>query len=405
MEHKKMNLARSTHIREIYLAIYRWFENPNKSFVACFREVLMPSTLEYIKENNFSVRDYMNHCFGICYDNAVMQTYSYLYELIKANYNPSDVSRISDLKKLKNQIVQGTDSLNYDQFLKLIRQGLAHNDDELSEPNIVITDDDDFIFKSRQFKNNFITAKASDMLELLSFFMTSTVENYKNEFFIAHKLPETIDCKTNQSINSIIKLFSLIDQKELETDENQESVLSELVEDYKNGLFILNSDLCYYYPFKANNQNLARHTVALTQLFETLYKNRDKCLSDGILTSLHMENSSKQFFAGLDSDRDYLSTLAHSEMYNLLTCIPPNKLQAVLDAIDIQIPANKLRNAFMHGTFFFDRVNSFCLYDGKKKTEQSLAHVGNISILDIYRIIDFIQVDRFKDVYSESEKY
>jgi hypothetical protein len=405
LEHKKTNLARSTHIREIYSAIYRWFENPNKTFVASFREVLMPNTLEYIKENNFSVRDYMNHCFGICNDNAVMQTYSYLYELIKENYNPSDLSGIKDLKKLKNQIIQGTDPLNHDQVLKLIRQGLAHNDDEVNTPNIIITDNDDFVLKSRQFKNNFITINASDMLDLLSFFMTSAVENYKQEFFIAHKLPETIGCKTAHNISSVIKLFSLIDQQEVKADENQEAAMIELVDDYKNGLFILNSDLSYYYPFKANNQNLARHTVALTHLFETLYKNRDKCLNDGILTSLHVGNNTKDFFIGLDCDRDYLATLAHSEMYNLLTCIPPSKLQSVLDAIDIQIPANKLRNAFMHGTFFFDRVNSFCLYDGKKKTEQSLAHVGNISILDIYRIIDFVQVDRFKDVYNEPEKY
>ena len=209
MEHKKTNLARSTHIREIYSAIYRWFENPNKTFVACFREVLMPNTLEYIKENNFSVRDYMNHCFGVCYANAVMQTYSYLYELIKDNYNPSDITKINEFKKLKNQIIQGTDSLNHDQILKLIRQGLAHNDDELNAPNISIRDNGDFVLKSRQFKNNFITISASDMINLLSFFMTSAVKNYKQEFVIAHKLPETIDCKSSQDINAIIKLFSL----------------------------------------------------------------------------------------------------------------------------------------------------------------------------------------------------
>ena len=404
MEHKKTNLARSSHIREIYLAIYKWFENPNKTFVACFREVLMPNTLEYIKENNFSVRDYMNHCFGICYANAVMQTYSYLYELIKDNYNPSDIAQNNECKKFKNQILQGTDSLNYDQLLKLIRQGLAHNDDELNAPNIIITDNGDFVLKSRQFKNSFITISASDMINLLSFFTTSAVKNYKQEFVIAHKLPETIASKSMQDINAVVKLVSLIDQQELRVDKNQETALKEMIDDYKNGVYISNNDLCYYYPFKANNQNLARHTVALTQLFETLYKNRDKCFNDGILNSLHNGRESKYFFIGLESDRDYLATLAHSEMYNLLTCVPPNKLQVVLDELNIQIPANKLRNAFMHGTFFFDRIMSFCLYDGKKKTEQSLTHVGNIEIPEIYNIIDLVQSDRFKDIFNEAEK-
>lgn len=405
MEHKKTNLARSTHIREIYSAIYRWFENPNKTFVACFREVLMPNTLEYIKDNNFSVRDYMNHCFGVCNANAVMQTYSYLYELIKDNYNPSDFTKINEFKKLKNQIIQGTDSLNHDQILKLIRQGLAHNDDELNEPNISITDNGDFVLKSRQFKNNFITISASDMINLLSFFMTSAVKNYKQEFVIAHKLPETIDCKSSQDINAIIKLFSLIDQQEIRADKNQETALKEMIDDYKNGVYISNNDLCYYYPFKANNQNLARHTVALTYLFETLYKNRDKCFNDGILNSLHMGNDTKYFFIGLDNERDYLATLAHSEMYNVLTCVPPNKLQSVLDVLEIQISANKLRNAFMHGTFFFDRIMAFCLYDGKKKTEQMLTHIGNIDIPEIYNIIDLVQSDRLKDIYNEPEKF
>ena len=403
MEHKKTNLARSTHIREIYSAIYKWFEKPNKTFIACFREVLMPNTLEYIKENNFSVRDYMNHCFGICYANAVMQTYSYLYELIKDNYDPSDISKIQDFKNLKKQIIQGTDNLNYDQLLKLIRQGIAHNDDELNAPNIVITDNGDFILKSRQFQNNSIIISASDLLNILSFFMSSTVANYKQEFIIAHKLPETINCEFITNVKELIKLYSLIDNKEISADKSQENALIEMINDYKNGLYIGNNDLCYYYPFKANNQNLARHTVALTHLFGQLYSNRDKCFNDGILTPLHNGKDTKHFFVGLDSTRDYLATLAHSEMYNLLTCVPPIKLQSVLESQDIQLPANKLRNAFMHGTFFFDRTKSFCLYDGKKKNEQLLTHVGNIGIPEIYSIIDIAQSSRFKDVFSEPE--
>ena len=196
-----------------------------------------------------------------------------------------------------------------------------------------------------------------------------------------------------------------IDDGEIIIDGKDVTLGFDNLDDYKNGVYISNNDLCYYYPFKVNNQNLARHTVALTYLFETLYKNRDKCFNDGILNSLHMGNDTKYFFIGLDNERDYLATLAHSEMYNVLTCVPPNKLQSVLDVLDIQIPANKLRNAFMHGTFFFDRIMAFCLYDGKKKTEQMLTHIGNIDIPEIYNIIDLVQSDRFKDIYNEPEKF
>ena len=400
MNQLEKNLERSACVRYISMAIYRWVANPDKPFVVCFREVLPSGMTNHIKQKNMSVRDYMNHCFGICYAQTTMQTYSYLYELIKQNYNAADLSQQRELKNLKNKIVTGTDNLNYDGLLNLIRQGLAHNNDEFAVPNIEIDDSGDFIFKSRQFADNIVKVSAQDVFNLLQIYMNSAIKHYKEEYVIASNLNLCKNVDKIKQSNSFIKLYRTDSKQEILPDANQEKVLLNLIADYKGGVAITDQNLSFYYPFKANYQNNAKNAVAMTLLFKHLYNNRANTLNDGTLRTL-IKSDDSQFFKGLDANTDFLAVLVNSELYNLLTCVPHNKIQPILDELHINIPSNKLRNSIMHGTFFFDKDRSFCLYDGKKKTEQSLSHVGNISMPEIYEIINRIQIDRHYKILRE----
>jgi len=67
-----------------------------------------------------------------------------------------------------------------------------------------------------------------------------------------------------------------------------------------------------------------------------------------VLEKMINEKNALLSFAGLEADKDFLVSILVSQIYDLLTCVTPQKLQTVLDELNIEIKANKFRNAIRY---------------------------------------------------------
>ena len=381
-----------------------WRENPDMSFRRIFRLNFNQSILSSKPLKSDTLLDL---AITNTLSNLVRQTFVTNYEYLRHNI---DDKMSAKLKNIRNQTSDNSSNLNTTKFMDAIRQSLAHNDLSNEIPNWKLNNE----FKIEiNFKGQTFTFDLFQFHTLMNEFLILKKQRFYSNFEINQDNLSKMIFKrklSTKNIHECIKIYENIKTNELyELDTHQCSALinlftsdekispiSHLIQIADNNYFI-SQKLC---PLKHN----AGHISYLNNLcFRSLIKLRNNYISRQNYLDASEDFEYDVNLIDETNDGDARSKLLHfiqteniafevtlltNAMFTMFSISSPNSLAKYFNEYDIDI--NRLRNALMHGRYFYDCKAGFEFYDGK--TNSTLEHVATLSVNQIFSAVGkFIQ--------------
>lgn len=378
------NLMTNMYTLQLCDTLITWEQNREKSFLRCWKDTLSKSShVHFVEEDGGEIdasekvgRELLDKFVKFISNFVLAQSFAYAYENINKNYKQFKGADKVAFAKLKSKFLEG--NLNNDQILKVIRQSMAHNNDE-GNPNYEfdpITGKFTFHLKDSAEK---ITLSGDDLLEVLSIY-TKNVEEIKQDEFCVYVDWEDVFANKNAKGKDVILLSKKDSDEYFVPDLHQQVVLDRLLGRMRVGQFHVKRDNIYFYPFKEGSYVNCLKSAGAYILLRELYVGRGKDLhefleGDRIKGNIVLEECCTM--------GDFASLLMSNVLFQICASTPPSVLQDCIENINPKLNMQRIRNAVMHGTFFYDKEESFNFYDGKVKCEDTLTYVGSLSFADI----------------------
>ena len=115
-----------------------WILHPEKSFFACYKEILNTGDLLHyhvfdsdgneITDKRAIERYLLSEHIMAVLDSVSSQIFCYFYENIRKNYDQALTENKNTFQKIKSNAIKGK-NLNNDQILDTIRQAIAHKNE------------------------------------------------------------------------------------------------------------------------------------------------------------------------------------------------------------------------------------------------------------------------------------
>ena len=372
-------------------ALMLWEKKNKKSFLTCWREALEESSSFgfYAPESHKEVKMPKNFerialKAGVdrVTDFVALQSFSYLYEVLKDNHKEFDGDDKNYFEKFKNEIVSNSnDNLeDVDKIIRAIRNSLAHND----ESGIARVEYEPF---ERQFTIHFnnmqesITLYGYQLFKLMEVLSRNVVESQSQQHVLMPSL--LIDYDIDEPVEKLFRLVDVEKEKLVPPDEHQKEALSGILDRIRSGAFYPNYRLNLFYPFKGNAWNNSVKISSLMVFIRDLQN-----LKDFDRAGFERRENYSKYYALDDCTcaLDEVSLFMSNMLFILCANNKADVLQSCVEDIDNSLNMRRIRNSVIHGTFFHDKKNGFHFYDGKKKTEDDLSYVGYLSFDNIVNL-------------------
>lgn len=387
---KVFNVVSGIYTALLASTLQVWKNNPHKSFLACWKDVLMScdgitfsnneSKSEMVKKYG---RDMLAEAVGYSSNFAVAQAFAYANELVSKNYTQFEGEDRKAFANLKRSFLEG--NLNNDQILKVIRQSMAHNTDE-GRPNFYYdSTNQKFVF---QLNNNkeVITISPEQLTDVMGLYLKNMVSKKESEYMILLKLKDILEGKSSKDSEQI-QLISKKDKKFITPDEYQKETLAMLSNYIKCRQFVPKQQNLYFYPYKENSFTNCLKSLGTKYFLQKIYCGRMKGMDE-----FFDENNFQSLPAFEDccNIQDYSSFIFANLIFQIFSTTPPSVIQECFESINPDINVQRIRNAIMHGTYFYNKNDRFVFYDGREKQEDKLTFVGTLCFEEVYLLLDRI---------------
>lgn len=407
MDNKIMNDNRYSLLMQLFFfeSLVKWKHMPSTRLIHH-----LPDNI--VKTKNTLLRNMVTYANR----SLITQYFVYLYELLDGNFDESLKNNKNEFSKMKFKIDTNGNlkSVNAKQLLDIIRQSFAHNNDSNPIPNWQWDKGNNIIIHKKQ-KNNTIEFKIHiiDLLNLANLYINNHIDNPRTAVGIsAVKLYNAI--KQNRlNVSNIHKYVDALDNKtktHLPLDKQQKNALYNFFVKMSNGLTdtmikhgihpYKASFLSTKYPFKCNACNNAINTQIVLEMISLL--DNPNYTRNEFLRYVCDKKVMKEKSLDVAELEDYLgraerfeACIASNILFNIFAYMDPLEIQQYLKNRE-DLNFNKVRNAIMHGRFYYNYGIGFNFYDGrinKKDKEKSLAelekditYVGTLTMIDIVNL-------------------
>jgi len=377
---KNKNIMYSNRI--LRCLIESWMFNPDKTFLSIYKtfaynnlsDQFYAGGVKHGVSSGDIERAFLKGALQLSSTNVTAQIYLYVYENIFKNYNNLSQAEKTAFQNLKNIFLQGV-NINNDQILKIIRQAIAHNNDLMADPNYNYDiKKEKFVFHLKDSLETKITISNEELIKVISLYInnikTIPYEDFQLEIW-------------KEKNKNILHLRQKSTGEIIEPDNNQLKVLQFLTGEIKNGHINENQKVLLLYPFKNSSFVNLLKLLDLQVIINNLYKYRTKTFREFMEVLCDNKKISLSRFEHLTHSGDILSLFDSNLLFQVFSTSKQDGMQEVLSSISTEIDINKVRNAIMHGTYFYDRDQDIVFYDERKKDEKILKNVGKMSLEQI----------------------
>lgn len=385
---KQSNVMSILQLQLLIESLVKWADCSDKGFIACWKNNL--KTSKYVSFDVDSTKEEWIKCHGRdllktitthISNQAIVQAFVYAYESINKNYLQFQGEEKQEFAKLRKRAIQG--NLNNDQILNVIRQSIAHNDDE-GTPNYS-ADLENGIFRfSLRGSSESIEITTEDMLKTLTYYITNIIDQKKEDLGVFYNFSAILN-NQNKDIEDLIVLCQR-DGETISPDEHQKNALRHVIQNIQLGNAKL-STAYRNYPFRNNNFNNSMNALALNSFMSLLNDCRGKNLSEMFDSSIAKNNLVLSTFTRLSEP---LSLLFSNLLFTIFSSTNTKAIEQCSSVVGIHGDMRRVRNAIMHGTFYYDNKEGFEFYDGKRKVEQELEYVASLSFNEIRKLAQVI---------------
>lgn len=340
----------------------------------------------------------------------------------------------------ENVIVEGGDGLTNYNFIKLIRNTFAHNNELEQKPQLTFFEDE---------REGYIKFKIEDPLQGIKIVIGpedmdnlcyAIIENTSSE----HIPGSTLAIRTRRLKNSLLgnyfdpqKINRYIQELkgeelcDLKLDENQErAILNYFKDGYDCGgeycvkvlgenapitIDLLNTALVNtIFPRTNNAVSMAlKNHISINAIYGQIRKNPNMTYNDILTTFGIMSNSEDEEEKNFGTTASYLLVSPQSvflEISTALTTILSNRdtedLEEEYQSDFEDGTLRHIRNALMHGTYFYDFDKSLQIYDGQRK----LKFITSLDGVKVLSKTQELALKRWKDTMkfkteNSDEKY
>jgi len=394
----------------IHDAIVLWYKNPNKSFMDCFKYTM--SCRGFMWEENDKILDLdptrtLIKVIDALNTTIIAQIVCYAFEIAKESKD-RDESRCS-FKSKKNIIVSEDIESDF-QLLNFIRNAISHNDDFKEKVQYSFSQNERFLTftSNREGKENSkVIIGKHELVCFLSDYILSF--NDLNGFSIKPEinLDKVYSNEAIDKVEEFIGLRSKANGELLIPDENQISVLKNIVE-YLRGHKV-ESLKCveYRYPYKQNVFNNYLRAYDFYYLITGIYRNRYSTYSQYMKFLINF--GTYYDMADIVQKQDIAGMFIINRMFQSFSSSSTKDLDNFSKLFDYN-SFNKIRNSIMHGTYYKDFEGNFYFYDAPrgKKTEEKLKCIDKLSIekfREMDRSISFSKAIEYDQRLTDQERY
>lgn len=379
-----------------------WETNPQDTFFTCWKRALDNYTVlvsikdrEQINMPDDYAEIVLKKNASIFADFVIAQAFTYSYEFINKSFADLEGTNKQAYEKIKKQILR--ENISDEKILRVIRNALAHNND-----TGITRWDYNVLYHTFSFNfNNNNQAVVLDKRQL-----AKLIEIAGNHFMQWHTKKYIVEPDfwlffpfSSKSSDELLKLVDRKNGKVIQADEHQKEVLDEIVDEIRFAGFRPNFDLNLFYPFKSNACNNSAKMGALSILMKDLMDFKD-CNFDDFSKKYRAKNYT--VLDDYDSTTNIVSLFMTSLLFQLCSNTPNAVLNECIKGVKDDIKMSSVRNAIVHGTFFYDKDVGFHFYDGKEKDESKLKYVGYLNFLDIVNLKE--NISKYKFATDENVK-
>lgn len=413
---RSQNRLKLVYMRDFVLSYMKWEANPEKSFTSIFREELKATGLY---KSSLDMRKLIKEIEVYLETSLFMQAFVCFKELIKdGNFDKSLKKGGYDFKKIKTQIdVDGVEkTTNSQQLISIIREAIAHNDDNLIS-NWFVEDNKICITSKKDKMGNRHNIKISltNMVQLMLLYLANIDWSHydTNEIKVSvNKLKRAIKEQTLTKAQ-VGNIFNAMRQKsgKQEMDDYQKNAMFNCLTKtdfflYDDGKHIDEDFLAMLYPFKENaffNCGDAMDIATILNNLHNSYTNYNKftnTAAENYILSFGKEKFPMRaqhwilFMVGKSGKIP--SVLVNNLLFNMFTFESETILKKCFrEDLDIR----RIRNSLMHGRHFFNYNSAYEFYDGRKEME----HIGTITCAEIMNATNILVDTYIKERDSKKE--
>lgn len=344
------------------------------------------------------------------YGSLLRQSIIHVYEYTRNNKKNLPQYEKDNFKRLKIKICsdQALQTIDIERLLKIMRDSIAHNSDEIKNPNVRIQLHENFSISKKLNKNQDINLELTptDVNEFL-FMCSRYVENTK---FSKEKIGIDKDIlfaklkNNNLKITDIPQIVEYYDEDEqlVELDSHQIKCLFNTFNNYSKFLLGEHKEECLNFilgkfPFKDNCVGNLQYLQRAGKFSDSLKYNADyssyKIIGEKDVTNL------EKLIALRESD----STLYLNSLFYIFSVSTPQILHKYFSKFGYSLEdIVHLRNSLMHGRYYYNENNAFELYDGKN--DKNLTHIMTLKCKDLKAIVRDVNINFIKDIQGDINK-
>lgn len=395
---KVQHLLISLYGMELCNALIYWQKSPHISFIQNWHKCLENSEITHVfdkdtkeeigKKDRSASRQVLQEYLGRVMNYIVVQAFVYAYDNIKNSLKEIIGRDKLELDFMKSLFVKG--DYGDEKLINIMRNAIAHNDDEVEAPRFKYDEvNDRYIFS---FRDNVdaISLSTTQLIHLIKLYTRNAEKARSDKYAVAIQKNKIMSGETRPS-SSLIKLFNKENGKIINPDEHQIKALDEVVDRINIGAFVPTSNYTYFYPHKDSSMNNTSKLLQVYLMLSVLYENRG--LDSRSFGDLIFEKFGSSF-NDMNSIYDVVAPLISNILFQICSNNPNSFLQRCVEDINPDINMREVRNSVMHGTFFYDRLNSLVFYDSKEKDEEDLKYVATLTFDQIREF--FINANKMK---------
>lgn len=388
------NLLTFLQSKQLLYALMFWGEHGDKAFVRSWHESLekLPHTMLFDSEtkeritkiDNGTSRELLKDCIKNLENYMLIQSFVYSYDNIK--YLIQDIQEKGKTDDFEVKLLIELGNFQGANILNFIRNNIAHNDDSEEMPRFQYMPKEEMIYLKSDESGAGIMISINHLIKLIRFFNNYVEKIRSDNYGVEINLAKLYNKRLSESDRSqSFKMFRLDNNEVVLPDEHQSVALKELANRALEGNFMPRRDYIYFYPHKDSSVNNSIKLLQDYQMLDELYLNRSmdrRMFGEQVLNKL---GNKYMDFATL---QDMCYPIVANLLFQMCSNNSLSLLQECITNIDPDINMRKVRNAIMHGTFFFDRQKNLVFYDGNIKSEEKLKYVAKLDFVQLMKLFN-----------------
>ena len=373
----------STWIHNLNKILTMFINNPKMSLQDCYKAAAKNKSVGAEEGLNIHLHFSIN---TLTFELLVLMTENFQ----KTGINFANPQIKTLLKELKSNLPQEYQTMNGEEFLRLLRQSIAHNSNMVKNFKQQSLFDYNVNLHKKNSGSTSYQFTTMDLLKILEIYDTS---KYSDKIYGCVSIEECYDTpsmmlyakKKLGSFNKFIK-FEDANGNVIPMDKYQENAFLRFLLKHKNNIAQhgnLEKYVSRFFPAQENKLNNYEHKSHLLMSLTKLLAS-DKCITCKEMVKYVKQNDFESFMHF--TDPEFMKSVIYSSIaFNIFSVHTNDEIKGIFDKAQINCDdetIRHMRNSFIHGRYFYNFKDGFEIYDGAKQ----MSHYTTFKLDNIEKI-------------------